>query len=237
MMRETMPPALLASAVALALSLPVLAAPQEGEPNIPPEVAARMAKAAGAKKDKDELPKLEKVAEGYEKVVTTADGQLYTLWVRQKDGQMLAELPGNFEKQDLFIAYTISGGVTFAGIQAGDRYAYWKRYDKRLALIEPNVAVRTSGDKESKLGKARVFTDRVILDVPVVAKGERGGPVIDMDALLVGQAAKFFGPAYVQGANKKLTNIAKAKAFPKNVEVAFELPLRGGQFGTLAYSI
>ncbi len=77
----------------------------------------------------------------------------------------------------------------------------------------------------------------MILDLPVVAKGERGGPVIDMDALLVGQAAKFFGPYYIQGANKKLTKIAKAKAFPKNVEVAFELPLRGGQFGTLAYSI
>ena len=31
--------------------------------------------------------------------------------------------------------------------------------------------------------------------------------------------------------------IAKAKAFPKNVEIAFELPLSGGRFGTIHYSI
>jgi hypothetical protein len=96
--------------------------------------------------------------------------------------------------------------------------------------------VRTSGDLESRKGVDRVFTDRVILDVPIVTMGPGGGPVIDMDALLVGQSSKFFGFMTAM-ANTRLARIAKAKAFPKNVELAFELPLAGGRFGTLHYSL
>src|SRR5690606_38116080 len=124
-------------------------------------------------------PKFSDVTEGYEKVISTTDDEqsLYTLWTRSKDGQMLIELPNGFERQKIFIGLTIAGGIPTAGVQAGDMYAYWKQYDKRLALIEPNYEVRTSGDFESRKGHDRVFTDRVILDVPIVAKGNGGGLV------------------------------------------------------------
>jgi hypothetical protein len=210
----------------------------DAQPTMPPGMAAKMAaKAAGDGKPGD-LPKFDDVAKDYKKVVSSADGKrtMYTIWTREKDAQMLAELPRNFEKQLVFWAYTIAGGTPTAGVQSGDMYAKWKRYDKRLALVEPNFAVRTTGDLESQNGRKRVFTDRVILDVPIVAMGPGGGPVIDMDALLLGQSGKFFGSA-TAGSNAKLKKIAKAKAFPENVEVAYELPGRRGRFMTLHYSI
>lgn len=192
----------------------------------------------GPAKKSDDLPKFSDVADDYEKVVSTADGErsLYTVWTRSKDSQMLIELPNGFERQKIFIAYTIAGGIPTAGVQTGDMYAYWKQFDKRLALIEPNYAVRTSGDFESRKGHDRVFTDRVILDVPIVARGNGGGPVIDGDALFLGQASEFFG-GRAQGMQPALAKINKAKAFPENVEVAFDLPLRSGRFATLYYSI
>jgi hypothetical protein len=214
---------------------PIAGAPDE-RPAVSPAMLAKM-RAQGQKQEDEQLPKLKDVAEGYEKVVSTADGRsMYTVWTREKDAQMLAELPRNFEQQKLFIAYTIAGGTRTAGVQTGDLYAFWKRFDKRLALIQPNYQVRSTGDLESKKGLERVFTDRVILDVPIVARGEGGGPVIDMDQLLLGQARSFFGPR-VASANTRLARIAKAKAFPENIELAYELPLFGGQFGTLHYSI
>jgi hypothetical protein len=208
------------------------------EPGIPPHIAQRMqAQRGNAGPDAQELPKFQDVAKDYEKVVSTTEGKgLYTIWVRKRDGQMLIELPRNFASQKIFMAYTISGGVLQAGVQYGDQYVYWKRYDKRLALIEPNLAVRTSGDLESKKGHERVFTDRVILDVPIVAMGPGGGPVIDGDALFIGNASKFFGME-TAGANRKLATIKKAKSFPENIEVAYTLPLSGGRFGTLSYSL
>ena len=210
----------------------------DGQPTMPPHIAAMMAAHGDNGGKPAELPKFDDVAKDYKKVVSTADGKrsLYTLWTRDKDSQMLAELPRNFESQLLFWAYTIAGGTPTAGVQSGDTYAKWKRFDKRLALVEPNLAVRSTGDLESRKGRERVFTDRVILDVPIVAMGPGGGPVIDMDALLLGQSSKFFG-FRTRGANANLKKIAKAKAFPQNIEVAYELPGGNGRFMTLYYSI
>src|SRR6056297_2477174 len=63
---------------------------------IPPELVARLASgsSSGDAPKPDDFPSLEKVTEGYEKVVSMLDGKpsFYTIWVRKRDGQMLAEL-------------------------------------------------------------------------------------------------------------------------------------------------
>lgn len=192
--------------------------------------------ASSKRQEKPEFPPLNDVIKGYEKVVSTADGarSFYTIWIRKKDGQMLAALPSGYERTKTFIAMTVSSGDTFAGLQAGDMYVYWKRYDKRIALVEPNIEIKSSGDQESKSSVERLFTDRVILDVPIVTMSG-GSPVIDMDALLVNQANKFFGSRF--RGNSRLIKIKKAKAFPNNVELAFEIPTQNGRLQTLHYSI
>lgn len=193
---------------------------------------------AEAGEKKPDFPKFQDVAKDFEKVVSTADGKesLFTIWTREKDGQMLAELPRGYQNQKHFIALTVGSGEPYAGLQAGDMYVYWKRFDKRLALIAPQTATRSSGDPEIKSGVDRLWTDRVILDVPIVCMGPSGQPVIDLDALLVGNATKFFGSS-AAGANAALATIAKAKAFPENVELAVEMPTSGGRLKTFHYSI
>lgn len=188
---------------------------------------------------KPDFPPFTEVSKEFKQVNNTDDPSLYGVWVREKDGQMLAELPRGFEGQRHFIAVTVAGGETYAGLQVGDMYCYWKRFDKRMALVEPNVEVRSNGDDESKNSVQRLFTDRVVLDVPIVCMGPSGQPVIDMDDLLVGSAEKFFG-GQARGANTRLATISEAKAFPENVELAFQMPVGGvnpGQLRTFHYSI
>jgi uncharacterized protein DUF4953/uncharacterized protein DUF5117 len=199
---------------------------------------------------KPDFPPFAEVTKDFVKVVSTMDGKrsLYTIWIRKKDNQMLAELPSGFDKQKHFIALTTATGGRYAGLQEGDRYVYWRRYGKRLALIEPNTSYRSTGDPESKASVQRLFTDQVILDVPIVTLSPSKSPVIDMNALLIGNASAFFGIRV----NPKLARIKTAKAFPNNVEIAFEAPvmlsaassyrsLMGssskGQLKTLHYSI
>lgn len=185
----------------------------------------------------DDFPPFEKVSEGYEKVVSSLDGQsFYDIWVRKKDGQMLAELPRGWSNQKHFFAMTVSSGEEFAGLQGADFYTYWKRYNKRLALIQPNLQYRSSGDPESKASVEQIWTDRVLLDVPIVAMGPSGQPVIDMDALILGNGRMFFGGS-ASGINARLSEIEKAKTFEKNVEVAFKVPTAGGTFKTFHCSI
>lgn len=185
----------------------------------------------------DDLPPFEKVSEGYEQVVSTADGKsFFNVWKRDKDGQLLAELPRGFERQKHFFAMTMGSGDIFAGLQSGDLYVYWKKFDNRLALMQPQTAVRAGGDKSVEKGIERIFTDRVLLEVPIIAKGPNGQPVIDLDKLLVGDAGMFFGPRAAR-LNARLSTIKTAKTFPENIEIAIEAPDARGQMAIYHYSI
>ncbi len=211
---------------------------QTDQQSIPPHIAAQMAARAAGGGGSGELPPFERISEDFESVVSTVDGTppMYNVWKRDRDGQVLAELPRNFERQNLFIAYTITGGVPTAGVQFGDLYASWKRFDRRLALIQPNLDVRTTGDAESRLGRERVYTDRVVLDHPIAAQGPNGGVVINMTDLLVGQGTRFFG-GILAGANRNLLELETVKAFPRNIELGFKLPLANGRIASIHYSI
>ncbi len=192
-------------------------------------------------KPKPEFPPFQQVIEGYEKVPlvskdpTSKKSSLYTIYVRKKDGQMLAELPSSFASKKYFIALTIAAGSRYAGLQFGDEYVYWRRFGKRLALIRPNIAYRSTGDEPSKRSIKRLFTDQVLLDIPILTMSPKGGPVIDMDFLLVNQSPQFFGYA-VRGLNPRLAAIKTVLPFEKNVELAYEVPLAGGVLQTLHYS-
>jgi hypothetical protein len=189
-----------------------------------------------------DFPPPEKVLKDYKKVVSTMDGKsLYNLYVNPKTQHVLAELPRDFKNQKHFIALTISSGESYAGLQAGDLYVRWEVFNqKRLALIQPNLETRSTGDDESKSSVKRLFTDRVLLDVPILTYQNKGGPIIDLDDLFLGQASKFFKPTFlspgVSGINPKLFKVVKTKAFPENIEVAFEVPIRG-QLKILHYSV
>lgn len=212
----------------------LIAQPPGPQPG-PPAAPGGPPQAGGAQ---PAFPPHTKVFEGYEEVISTADGKpsFMSIWVRQKDGQMLAALPKDFARKKFYIALTVASGETYAGLQAGEIYAYWRQYDDRIALVEPNLRIRSTGDPESKKSVERLFTDRVLLDVPILTMLPKWGPVIDMDELLVGQAFRFFGGT-LRGVNSKLISIKTAKAFPGNVEIAYEVPMANGILKTLHYSI
>ncbi|MCC6428535.1 MAG: zinc-dependent metalloprotease [Phycisphaerales bacterium] len=219
---------------------PASAQPPEGSDQNPLDDAVKLAMAGqvggDAKKAEDFRPWTE-VSKDFERVVSTADGEtFYNLYRRNKDNQLLAELPRGWQSQKHFIAMTLPTGELFAGLQAGDMYVYWKRIDKRMVLIAPNLEVRSTGDRESKDSIENHFTDRVIIDVPIECMGPSGQPVIDVDAMLVGSIGTFYG-GLAAGANARLATIADAKAFPKNIELSFNLPTAGGQLKTFHYSI
>lgn len=186
----------------------------------------------------DTLPEFSKISEDFE-AVSISDQQatkgLFNVWKRDKDSAVIGELPKNFKGKSYFIALTLSSGDRYAGLQSGDWVVQWRRYNNRLALIAPNLDIRATGDDESKASVKRLFTDRVLFDVPILAMGPHGGPVIDLDNLLVNNASQFFG-AQIRVTNSRLYSIESLKVFPKNVELAFEIVGNRGRLQTLHYS-
>lgn len=221
------------SAAMMLLSVSGLAMGQEGGP--PGKGGPG---GGGESAEKQEFPPFKEVAKDFVKVVSTADSSesLYTLYKKDKDQSLLAELPRNFGTQKHFWAMTVASGDTWAGLQGNEVVAYWKRYDKVLALIQPNFDTRSTGDEESRSGVAQQFTDRVLMEVPIVTMGPSGGPVIDLKTLLGAQAGRFFG-GQAAGANAKLATLKEVKAFPENIEISIEMPVAGGQLRTFHYSV
>jgi len=234
------------SAMATGSAIAQTIAPDEPTPAATPQegidfaqLAAMAGHMGGAAPEapSDGLKSWKDVSKGYEKVISTADGSsFYNLYVNKKTNQVLAELPRGYSKQHHFFAMTVAGGEVFAGLQAGDLYTRWERIGNRMALIQPQIAVRSTGDQESKDSLKTVWTDRVIIDVPIVSMGPTGQPVIDLDDLLVGKAQTFFGGS-AMGLKKDLTTVAEIKAFPKNIELEFEGPIIGGTMKKFHYSI
>lgn len=206
-------------------------------------MAPAPAAAASAARD---FPDFAKTIEGLDKVVSTSDGSggLYDLYKDDKTGKLLAVLPSGYENQLLMIACTVSGGDPQAGVMGPTYYAKWKRYDKQLALIMPNLAVRTSGDRQAQDSIKQLFTDTVLLTVPIVAEAPGARPVIDFGAMATREAGKFFrfsafggyGPS-VRGVNPSLVKLTKAKSFPENFVVEYELPNSEGRLVRLSYAV
>ena len=190
-----------------------------------------------------DFPNFADVSKNYTKVVSTADGKssLYTVFLDKKNNQLLAELPRGYANQRHLIAVTQAAGGVFAGLQGPQAYVYWKRYGKRVALVAPEIGTRSTGEAESKSSVKRLFTDRVLVDVPIVCMGPSGQPVIDLDDLLVKQSGRVVGGARSRTAgpamNSRLTTVKKAKAFSQNIEIALESPGPGGQLQTFHFSI
>jgi hypothetical protein len=203
---------------------------------VTPALAQDRPEPAQGRDARPDFPAWKEVSEGFTQARTDADGGLYSLWIRERDGQVLAELPRGWQNQRHLIAMTVPRGQLFAGLQMGDRYVYWKRFDKRIALMEPNLDVRSTGDPESRTGIQHHFTDRVLIDVPIRCMGPNGQPVIDLTNLLVGNASTFYG-RLAERANTRLATIKSAKAFPQNIEVSFEMPVGDGRLHTFHYSI
>ncbi len=204
-----------------------------------PTTSSKTSTATKKAPPRPDFPPHSLVLKDYTKVVSATDisRTLFTVYRRNKDQQVYAELPaGVGPSQKFYIALTVSSGERFAGLQAGEMYVYFRRYNKSLALIEPNIGVRSTGDRHSKASVPRIFTDRVVMEIPIVTIGPSGGPVIDMDALLVGGASRFFGSS-ARSTTPRLFSITKCKAFRDNIELAFELPTSGGRLKTLHYSI
>lgn len=214
--------------LAAVMVVPMMVSTVVGQTATPPAAPAK----------KPDYPPYTNVFEGYKEVVSRGADQpsLMSIWTRKKDGQMLAALSAKHLRSKYYIALTIASGENYAGLQAGEIYGYWKQIDKRLAFIIPNLEIRSSGEKEAKMSVDRLFTDRVLFDVPILTMLPKWGPVIDMDALLVGKSSIFFGYS-VSGIRSNLAVIKTAEAFPGNVELAYEVPVSNGVLKTIHYSI
>ena len=233
------------SKLAVMLSL-VLLSPVVDEPGRPPSAdAAPPSKSApDEKKKKPDFPPLDEVTKEMTKVVSTVDGvkPLFDLYKDKKTGKLLAVLPANFDETLYMVASTVSGGNSNAGVMGPTEFFKWRKINKQMALVAPNLHIRTDGDQQAKDSMEQLYTGRVITSLPIVAMTEDKRPVIELGALATTEAGKFFREEAMFGGgigkiNPKLASLTKAKAFPQNVIFEYEVPQADGRLIRLTQNI
>lgn len=214
--------------------------------SLAPATAQAPASENKAAAEAPKFPPFEAVIAGMEKVVSATDSAapLYDLYRDSSTGRLLAVLPANYEKQMLLVACTVTGGDPHAGVMGPTHYVRWERYDKQLALIAPDLSVRTDGDAEAKASIEQLFTGRVILSTAILGMAAGDRPVIDLGAIVTRDAGRLFGPSIfgpygpnLAAVNASLVKLTKAKAFPQNVVFEYQAPRQDGQLVRFAASI
>ena len=142
----------------------------------------------------------------------------------------------------LLIAPTISGGDPEAGVMGHTVYAKWRKIGKRLALVAPDLSVRTGGDKQAQDSVSSLFTDSVVVKTPILAMAPGNRPVFDFSSFALKNVDRFFFPSSPYGPeatrfDASLATLTKTKAFPKNVLVEFEAPSETGVFKRVTFAI
>jgi len=199
---------------------------------------------AGTPATAGEAP-FDQVTKDLSKVVTIVDGSspLYELYTDKENGKLLAVLPRGYDKQTVMIACTVSGGDEQAGVMGPTHYAKWQKIGNQLALIAPNLNVRTDQDKQAQDSVNDLYTGRVILSLPIISNTPDKRPVIDLGSLATKHAPKLFGSAFggygssVNSINGSLARVTNAKAFPDNVIFEYTAPRPDGRIVSLTFNI
>jgi len=192
-----------------------------------------LAAPVSADKKKPDFPPWKKVGEGLE-----ATEGFWNFHQDKKKTKFLVEIPRARIGKPFLMATTISGGTTMRGRQWNDWLLMWKVHDKRLVLLERNMGIRVKkGSDELKEAIQETYRDRVLAAYPIVAKGPKGGYVMDGRRFFAYGATQFFG-GFGRSKDASLAKFEGSKNFPSNTEIRVTLPRRGsGTLLTLAYSI
>ena len=187
----------------------------------------------------------EQVTKDLTKVVSIADGTspFYELYTDKENGKLLAAFSHGYDKQTIMISCTVSGGDEQSGVMGPTHYAKWQKIGDQLALVAPNLNVRTDQDTQAKDSIKDLYTGRVILALPILSHTPDKRPVVDLGSLATHHAPALFGSAFggygpaVNRINPALAQVTNAKAFPQNVIFEYTAPRPNGQIVSLTINI
>lgn len=223
-----------AAAFALGWSVAVVAQPEAAAPALAALIAEQESP------ERPPLPRIEQATAKFEGVnnnMNKAEPTFFRLW--RKDDQLLAEIASDSLNKPWLLASTFSAGPYLTGFQLGSTLVEWRRRDRELQLVEPETRYIASAGGANAENARRTYTDRYILSAPIIAEDEECAVLIDLSALLLNNTRLLVGD--IGQINHATARVARAKAFARNVEVAFSAahghPLFQGSIVTLHYSL
>ncbi len=141
--------------------------------------------------------------------------------------KLYAELTGSNMNTDYLIAMAIAKGTGASAIGGftlgfGDDWLWrFRKVDDRIQVVRRNIRYKAdSGTPESKAVEI-AYSDSILYSLPIVAKGPKGGDVIDLDSIFMSDLPKIgsqLGGFFVRDRSMW----GEVKGFESNVEIRVE---------------
>ena len=187
----------------------------------PPAVPATPPTPTAMPPKKDEGPKpIKEVVPDAQKI----DG-LITLY-RKKD-KLYAEIVGGNLNTDYLIAMAIARGTGWKAVggytigEGEDLLWQFRKVGEKIQVVRRNIRFKAdSGTMEAKLVEL-AYSDSILYSLPIIAKGEKGGDVIDLDVLFMTDLPKI-GSSIGGSFSRDRSVWGAVKGFDNNIELQVE---------------
>lgn len=152
---------------------------------------------------------------------------LFTLY--RKDEHLYAEIESKQFDQPLLAPIAIARGMASAGtpLNFGDEWILlFRKAGDKIQLVRRNVHYEAPKDTPLEKAVRQNFTDSVLVALPIISKGPRGGLLVDLADIFLTD----FADLKLGKLDRNRTTWRKIKAFPNNVELQVEATFsRGGR--------
>ena len=147
--------------------------------------------------------------------------------LHQKKNKLYAELTGSNLNTDYLVAMAIAKGTgasAIGGITLGfgdDLLWQFRKVDDRIQVVRRNIRYKADGGTPESKAVEIAYSDSILYSLPIVAKGPKGGDVVDLDPIFMTDLPKVgsdLGGFFV----KDRSRWGKVKGFDNNVEIRVE---------------
>lgn len=174
---------------------------------------------AGFAQAEDNKPSVADLTKG----MTASEG--FVTVYRQKDKALML-VPRAALGKHCLLAVGMSRGPWTGILWQELMVAFERRGEDKLLVIAPETRFRARRGTPIASSVTRTHGRRILSAVPILAKGPRGGLLVDLKRIVGRDPGGAI--AHLGRINNDLTQIQRAAVFPENLEVAVDLVLRRG---------
>lgn len=142
----------------------------------------------------------------------------------QKGSTIFGEFSQANYQQQFIVAITINRGVAFnylyGGMYANDDWVLsFRKVDDKVHIVRRNVRFKGTPGTPEAAAVYNAYTDSVLYSLPIITKGPKGGDLVDLTPVFLGDFAQIASslPGFAPSPQK--SSVEFVKAFPTNVEI------------------
>ncbi|MDR1958267.1 MAG: zinc-dependent metalloprotease [Planctomycetaceae bacterium] len=151
-----------------------------------------------------------------------------------KKDRLYAEITGSNTNTDYLISAAIakgSGTYAISGFTLDDSLWQFRKVNDKIQVVSRNIRFKAESGTPEATAVENAYSDSIIYSLPIVARGENGGDVIDMGTIFMSDFAGIGGSFA-----RDRSNWGAVKGFKNNMEFEVEATYSVGRYSAASDS-